>query len=149
MGPGTLPRCVNTSSWRPCFSQSETDVKKKLDLYVTHHPRTVAIFKIKVKETLYVAPSQEPSSAIVKRFIDEPMLKEAQFGPAARTSGLRKPFRVVRDDITWIDVMGVDIELWLRLGDKPIDLHVNSPNDAQTAYTSGASIVPRMTTRTI
>jgi hypothetical protein len=114
------------------YSQSDSDVSKKLEAYVLHQPSPLAIFKIKIKDT-YTIPLRSPSSPIAMRFMGRDVLSEVEF----KRNSQRSTHKVVRDGITWINVTGVELHLWLRLGNTPIDLRVDDPDDAETAYASG------------
>lgn len=133
-GPGDITAMRDFFFLETAFSQSEAVVMKKLHAYIEHHPHTIAVLKIKVKETPYKAPSKSPLSGVARRFIGESVLSEEEFRPSSTPNSLE----VTRDEVTWINVTGVELQLWLRTGEAPIDFQVN-PDDAQTLFATGVS----------
>ncbi|KAI5984761.1 hypothetical protein EDD15DRAFT_2374908 [Pisolithus albus] len=123
------------------FTQTNADVMKKLQSYITHNPHALTVFKIKVKET-YRTPSQSPSSSNVKRFMGRTLLTLQEF---KRNSERRTLGMVRRDGISWMNVKKVEFHLWLRLGETPIDLRITHPNHTETAYATGTLYPTRST----
>lgn len=122
------------------YSQSNADVTKKLEAYVKLQPTPLAIFKIKIKDT-YTAPLRSPSSPAAMRFMGRDVLSEVEFKQDSR----RSIHKVVRDGIVWINVTGVELHLWLRLGDTPIDLRIDCSDHTETAYASGVRFFLELT----
>lgn len=137
-GPGEFTAQREFIFMETAFTQPEADVMKKLATYIQHHPQTLAVIKIRIRETQYRTPSQSLQSTLAKHFIGNPILREEEFRPSRRSA---PTFDVVRDGVTWVNVTGIDIELWLRLDDMPIDLTVKHPGHLQTAYASGVSLI--------
>lgn len=144
--------CVRISSWRStpqlaamreyifvetAFTQPETQVTHKLKEYITSHPHTLAVMKIMIKESRFSSPSN--SSELADRFSGTNVLSNEAWRPEPTHT---RPFRVVRDGFTWIDITGVNIEIWMREGETPIDLEVNEPGHPETAYAAGVSTSP-------
>jgi hypothetical protein len=116
------------------FSECETDIMKKLKDYIKHHPQTLAIFKMRIKER-YLAPSQSLTSVDAQRAMNTKVLDRKEF-----VWNLDKGAHgVVHDGICWMNITGIELDVWLRLGEKPIDLRVGCPDPTGTAYASGVS----------
>jgi hypothetical protein len=108
---------------------------KKLEDYVKHYPLTLAIFKIRIKET-YRAPSRSPTSPDVRRAMNTKVLDGKEF-----VRNLDKGADgVVHNGICWMNVTWIEFHVWLRLGEKPIDLRVGCPDHTGTAHASGVSL---------
>lgn len=136
-GPGKFTAQREFIFMETAFSQPEAEVMKKLATYVEHHPQALAIIKIRIKERQYRSPSQSIHSTLTKHFIGNPILREDQFRP---TRGSALTFEAVRNGFSWVNVTGIEIELWLRLTDMPIDLKVKQSGHSQTAYAIGVSV---------
>lgn len=89
---------------------------------------------IVIKESRFSSPSD--SSHIAKKYIRTDVLSDEDWMPALTGSNA---FTVVRDGFTWIDITGVDINIWMREGETPIVIDVNEPGHPKTAYATGVS----------
>lgn len=119
------------------FTQPELQVTHKLREYVKSHPHTLAIVKIVIREPRFTSPLD--SSRIAKKYIGADVLSNEDWMPAPTGSNA---FTAVRDGITWIDITNVNISIWMREGETPIDIGVNEPGHPETAYAIGVSTSP-------
>lgn len=111
------------------YSQSETSVLKKFTCYIQCNPTPLALLMIKIK-TNFSKPSNSPDLPTVRHCMNEEVLSELDFKWRAE----RCSYQVVHEGISWINIMQIEVHLWLHLGDKPIDLKVKNPNHPETVY---------------
>jgi hypothetical protein len=57
----------------------------------------------------------------------------------------RRTYHVVHEGISWVDVAQIEMHLWLRLGNQPIDLKVKNSKHLETAHAFGVSFILNIT----
>jgi hypothetical protein len=122
------------------YSQSETSVLKKFARYIQCNPTPLALLMIKIKDN-FSKPSSSPDLVAVRRCMNEEVLSELEFKRKAE----RRSYHMVHEGISWINVMQIEMHLWLPLGNKPIDLKVKNSKHPETVYAFGVSFILNIT----
>ena len=117
------------------FSQLELQATRKLKKYIRSDPHTLAVMKIVIQESRFSSPLA--LSCIAAKYIDTNVLRNEEWRPEQTDSNA---FKVVHDGFTWINLTSVNITVWMREGEAPIDIEVNKPGHLGTTYATGVSI---------
>ena len=102
------------------FTQSDTDVMKKLRAYIRDIPELQVVGKILLNQTAgYQAPA--PNSAVAQKLRSTAVMNKMKW---ARNYGNAKEYASITvDEHTWFTLSSVEIHIWTRLpGQSKIDL---------------------------
>ena len=114
------------------FTQSNTDVMRKLNAYVESFPNIVAVSKITIKETSYTAPNDQSGMAQAYR----PAIAIGDWMARRKKRTAMGP--VTRHGFTFIDVTAIDVHIWVRSAKDRIN--VAEFNTSTQAFAQGVSI---------
>ncbi|KAH0840342.1 hypothetical protein J3R83DRAFT_1359 [Lanmaoa asiatica] len=117
------------------FTQSNTEVHRKLSKYIADFPDLVAVSKIIIKETQCAAPRGQ--SLFAQKSQGTPVKDRPTWMSHFRTVKRMGP--VIRDELTWINIIAIEMHMWVRTGNDSIDIDQQDTNNQ--VFAKGASLL--------
>jgi hypothetical protein len=100
------------------FTQSKTEVHRKLSKYIANFPDIVAVSKIIIEETQYAAPRGQ--SLFAQKSQGTSVEDRSTWMSQFRT--LKRMGPIIHDGVTWISIVAIEMHMWVRTGNDPIDI---------------------------
>lgn len=115
------------------YSQTVMAMQKLRD-YISTHPYTLVVIRIKITEPCWSSPM--PVSHVAKQHIGRAILRNEDWWLQQTET---RTFTVVRDTFTWVNITNVQIDIWMHETEDPIDIDVNTAGHHRTAYATMVS----------
>lgn len=108
--------------WECAFSQSKAEVKRKLEHQIASYPKLISVARIMIKESpVYSSPNELAITGMNRRSIVRTL---TDFMVRKKDSKTLGPVR--RHGFNWINITSVEMHMWVRTDDEPINVRRES-----------------------